>query len=109
MLLTKRLHCASFLRGCHHSQRLDRSPGGIRLERYTSNDGKFVASGSRDKTAHAWNVATGEVVAVLKEPTDRVIGVSFSADSRYLAAGVANHDGSIRVWDCETWQQVGYR
>ena len=71
-----------------------------------SHDGKYVASGSRDKTVHVWHVATGDVAAVLDEPTDRVIGVSFSADSRYLAAGVANYDGSIRVWDCETWQQV---
>ena len=55
---------------------------------------------------HVWHVETGDVAAVLNEPTDRVIGVNFSADSRYVAAGVANYDGSIHVWDCETWQHV---
>jgi pimeloyl-ACP methyl ester carboxylesterase len=46
-----------------------------------------------------------EHLQTLSAHTDRVYGLDFSSDGRLLASG--SWDGTIRLWDVETWQQIG--
>jgi WD40 repeat protein len=46
-----------------------------------------------------------ERLRTLSAHTDRVYGLDFSSDGRLLASG--SWDGTIRLWDVETWQQIG--
>ena len=71
-----------------------------------SPEGKWIATAGGDSTVHVWNVATSEVIAVLQHD-DKIIGVSLSADGRWLAStGRQPKDVTIRVWDCSTWKEV---
>jgi WD40 repeat protein len=46
-----------------------------------------------------------ERLQTLSAHTDRAYGLAFSSDGRLLASG--SWDDTIRLWDVETWQQVG--
>ena len=63
-----------------------------------SPDGKYVVSGSADKTARVWETNTGrEITRVIHN--DNVVVVTFSPDGKFVASG--GEDGVIRIW---TWR-----
>jgi WD40 repeat protein len=64
-----------------------------------SPDGKRVVTGSADRTARLWDVATGARALTL-EHKDVVYAVAFSPDGTTLAT--ASWDGSARLWDAAT-------
>jgi len=69
-----------------------------RLKRIAwSPDGRFLASGSYDRTIRIWDVARGECKAVLEGHEDDVNCVAWSPDGRFLASG--SDDRTIRIWD----------
>ena len=47
---------------------------------------------------------TGRKEADLEAHTDTVISVSFSSDGIFF--GSKSHDGSVRLWRCDTWEVV---
>jgi WD40 repeat protein len=63
-----------------------------------SADGKYVATGSADKTARIWDAATGRSWAELR-PGGQVRRVQFSPDGRRLVTGSDEPRGTIKVWD----------
>ncbi|KAK7582831.1 hypothetical protein V3481_012129 [Fusarium oxysporum f. sp. vasinfectum] len=65
-----------------------------------SKDGRFIASGSWDKTVKMWNVATGEEERTLEGHTDEVLSVVFSNDGRLIASG--SGDNTIKIWNVAT-------
>lgn len=72
-----------------------------------SPKGKWIATAGGDRTVHVWSVDSGEVVSVLRGHKDKIIGVSFSADGKWLAStGRQPNDGTIRIWSCSTWNEV---
>jgi WD40 repeat protein len=62
-----------------------------------SPDGRFIVSGSRDRTLIVWDADTGMLVTTLQGHTDWVSGASFTHDSRCLIS--AGWDGRIMRWD----------
>lgn len=77
-----------------------------------SPDGKYIATGSQDKTIKLWDLS-GNLIAdfvgyqdgvqfiEIKSP---VLSVSFSPDGKYLAASY--DDGVVRLWPIENLNQL---
>ena len=60
-------------------------------------DGRLLlASGSHDKTARVWNMASGECLLELKGHMNSVYGVAFAPDASRLAT--ASFDKTGRIW-----------
>lgn len=71
-----------------------------------SPDEQLVAGGLGDGNVLIWNARTTEVIAKLTGHGDQIIGVQFSPDGRWLASTAAFHDGTVRIWDTTSWNQV---
>ena len=75
-----------------------------------SPDGKTFVTVGANGTAALWSVATGHRVGALmsagaaRSPGRAAVAAAFSPDGRILATAV---DGSIRLWDTATRQQIG--
>jgi WD40 repeat protein len=69
-----------------------------------SRDGKILATGSEDKTARIWDVATGRERLVLEGHSDKIWAVAFSPDGKLLAT--ASEDKTVRLWDVTTGQEL---
>jgi WD40 repeat protein len=65
-----------------------------------SPDGRFVLTGSADRTSRLWDVATGREVRVLQAHTLSVTSLAVSPDGQYLATG--STDDIVRLWDLAT-------
>jgi WD40 repeat protein len=61
-----------------------------------SSDGKFVLSGSQDKTARLWDLKSGKELRKFQH-AESVTSVSLSADGKLLLTG--SEDGIARIWD----------
>ena len=68
------------------------------------NDGKMVASGSRDKIIKIWNIETGKVIRNLEEHTDTVWSICLSSNGKTLVSG--SYDKYIIVWNVETGKVI---
>ena len=65
-----------------------------------SPDGRWLASGSSDRTVRIWDAESGAPVATAVGHTGRVRSVAFSPDGRWVASGSA--DSIVRVWEAAT-------
>ena len=75
-----------------------------------SPDTRLIASTCRAATADGaesiivWNMESGEQIACLSAHTRWVTSLCFSPCGKFLASG--GEDGTVYVWDVNTWQQV---
>ncbi len=69
-----------------------------------SPDGKLLYSAGRDRTARAWDVATGREVLALRDHADGVTGLALSPDGKVLATAMYN--GGITLWDAVTGRKL---
>lgn len=69
-----------------------------------SADGRTVASGSSDKTARLWDVATSREIAPPLRHEKEVRTVVFSPDGRNVLT--ASADGTAWLWDVATSNQI---
>jgi WD40 repeat protein len=65
-----------------------------------SPDGKYLASGSRDKTVKLWSVELQKEVSTLQGHNNYVLSVAFSPDGKYLASG--SYDNTVKLWSVES-------
>ncbi len=65
-----------------------------------SPDGKYLASGSYDKTAKLWNVESQKEVNTLQGHIYAIFSVAFSPDGKYLASG--SEDNTVKLWSVES-------
>lgn len=80
----------------------NRNLGGIIHGVVFSPDGKYLAAASEDGNIKVWNAETGEIVSNPPRQSGRY-DIAFLADGRYATAG---QDGTTRVWDPLTGQQL---
>ena len=64
-----------------------------------SPDGKYLASGSSDRTLKIWDAKSGECIQTLEGHSDFVRSVCWSADGKYLVSG--SNDKTIKIWGVE--------
>ena len=63
-----------------------------------SPEGRFLASGSTDKTVKVWELESSQVVHTI-EHLDEVQSITFSPDGRFIALGCGNWgEGTVEVW-----------
>ncbi|KAH8752251.1 vegetative incompatibility protein HET-E-1 [Diaporthe sp. PMI_573] len=65
-----------------------------------SPDGRWLASGSDDKTVKIWDVATGACKQTLVGHDDWIQSIAISPDGRWLASG--SDDKTVKIWDVAT-------
>lgn len=66
--------------------------------------GRWLVSGSIDRTARLWNTATGEPEHVFTGHQMGVGAAAFSADETRLATG--SWDDSVRIWDLQSLELI---
>ncbi len=65
-----------------------------------SPDGKYLASGSEDKTVKLWSLESQKEVTTLQGHSRSVKSVAFSPDGKYLASG--SSDKTVRLWSVQS-------
>ena len=69
-----------------------------------SPDGKYLASGSNDKTVIIWDAKNGEKLKTLYGHSDGVNSVCWSPDGKYLASG--SDDNTIIIRDAKSGEKL---
>lgn len=68
-----------------------------------SNDGKYLFSGSKDKTIRIWEAESGRHLHILEGHTEGVSGLSLSAKHGLLASYSSRE---LQFWNTATWRLV---
>jgi len=63
----------------------------------SSQDGKYLLSGSNDNTLRLWDLSTGETKIILSGHKSQINSVDISRDGKFALSGSA--DQTIRLWD----------
>ena len=68
-----------------------------------SSDGRWLASGSDDKSVKLWDLNKGYTVFTFVGHIDEVLTVAISPNEKWLAS--AGRDDTVRIWNIETGKE----
>jgi len=69
-----------------------------------SSDGKYILSGSDDKTLKLWDIETGREIRTFKGHLNYVRAVAFDPDGKYAISG--SFDDTVRLWNVSTGREI---
>jgi WD40 repeat protein/DNA polymerase III delta prime subunit len=69
-----------------------------------SKDGRFMVSGSDDKTVKLWDLKNGRLIKTLEGHVRTVLSVFISPDNRWILSG--SSDNTVKLWNLETGHMV---
>lgn len=69
-----------------------------------SADGRYLATGSYDRSAKVWDAATAKELATLVGHNATVEAVAFSPDGKILATG--SYDATVKLWDWASGKEL---
>lgn len=69
-----------------------------------SPDGKYILSGSDDKTLKLWDIETGKEIRTFAGHANSITSVAFSPDGRYALSG--SWDNTLKLWDIVTGNEI---
>ena len=69
-----------------------------------SPDGRFLVSGSKDRTVRIWDLESGLRKAVLEGHEDEVNSCTFSPNGQVVVSG--SEDATLRLWDAQSGNEL---
>lgn len=70
-----------------------------------SPDGRYVLSGSNDKTLKLWEISSGKEISTFTGHSGSVSSVAFSYDGRF-AVSTGHGDKTVRLWDVSAGKEI---
>lgn len=68
--------------------------------------GDLLVAGGDDRAIYVWDVESGRLVTRLEGSLSNIESLTFSYDGRLLASRANAQDGFVRLWRCDTWENV---
>ncbi|KAI9333691.1 WD40-repeat-containing domain protein [Obelidium mucronatum] len=106
----KKVH--EFLGGRKHTKKALKAFGEAKLKKHVghrdqvlclaiSGDGKYLASGGRDKTIQIWSIPEDKHIKTFTQHRDAVSGLSFRYSTRTNQLYSSSYDRTIKLWNVD--------
>jgi len=69
--------------------------------------GKYICSGSHDRTAKIWDIYTKTCIHTFEKHNRYIYSVCFSPDGKYICSG--SKDKTIKLWDISELNIIPYK